>query len=212
MVKRAFLDDMINEHNILNDLLGKKSTKQAVYWDANMLHMSSISDTGHSLAPFLASCEQPGLLIAKEVLDTQVNESVSVEKITQEFISSDDKKKAEQYDNVMIDQSSIYVVNDELPYGLDVNAGSLACVACGILGYPFMSILQPSERAAKELTGAVAVLDNPKEKKHFGCSNTNSRKKCNSGVMLLTSTLMYYLFIFHIILFNVKWPPSSFKK
>nr|XP_029119785.1 lysine-specific demethylase SE14 isoform X2 [Elaeis guineensis] len=43
------------------------------------------------------------------------------------------------------------VDEDDLPFGLHVDSGSLACVACGILGYPFMAILQPSEKALKEL-------------------------------------------------------------
>ncbi|XP_039135579.1 LOW QUALITY PROTEIN: lysine-specific demethylase SE14-like [Dioscorea cayenensis subsp. rotundata] len=30
-----------------------------------------------------------------------------------------------------------------LPFGLNVDSGTLACVACGVLGFPFMAIVQP---------------------------------------------------------------------
>ena len=39
---------------------------------------------------------------------------------------------------------------DDLSFGLNIDSGTLACVACGILDYPFMAIGRPFE-ATKEL-------------------------------------------------------------
>lgn len=49
------------------------------------------------------------------------------------------------------DVEALEIVEDEddLPVGLNVDSGSLACVACGTLGYPFMAVIQPSVKAAK---------------------------------------------------------------
>jgi hypothetical protein len=43
-------------------------------------------------------------------------------------------------------------MEDDLSCDFQVDSGTLACVACGILGFPFMSVVQPSERAFIELT------------------------------------------------------------
>jgi hypothetical protein len=48
-------------------------------------------------------------------------------------------------------ESSSSDEEDGLPFGLRVDSGSLTCVACGILGYPFMAILQPSEEALMQI-------------------------------------------------------------
>nr|CAB3497062.1 unnamed protein product [Digitaria exilis] len=41
---------------------------------------------------------------------------------------------------------------DDLPFDLSIDSGSLTCVACGILGYPFMAILQPSKEALEGIS------------------------------------------------------------
>ncbi|KAJ6727268.1 LYSINE-SPECIFIC DEMETHYLASE [Salix purpurea] len=84
-VKKAFLEDMLKENDILSAFLEKKSTCHAVIWNPDLL-----------------------------------------------------------------------------PFTID--SGTLACVACGILGFPFMSVVQPREKASIELmTGkepGVTRIDN----------------------------------------------------
>ncbi|KAE8701535.1 Acyl-CoA N-acyltransferases (NAT) superfamily protein [Hibiscus syriacus] len=48
----------------------------------------------------------------------------------------------------------LYSNDDDLTCDLQVDSGTLACVACGILGYPFMSVVQPREGATMELLPA----------------------------------------------------------
>uniref|UniRef100_M8B2F1 Lysine-specific demethylase lid n=1 Tax=Aegilops tauschii TaxID=37682 RepID=M8B2F1_AEGTA len=40
----------------------------------------------------------------------------------------------------------------DLPFDLSIDSGSLTCVACGILGFPFMAILQPSKKALEDMS------------------------------------------------------------
>ncbi|GFP82865.1 probable lysine-specific demethylase elf6 [Phtheirospermum japonicum] len=41
--------------------------------------------------------------------------------------------------------------DDVLPYDFQIESGSLPCVACGILGFPFMAVLQPADVASINL-------------------------------------------------------------
>jgi hypothetical protein len=107
IIKRAFLQDMVNENQLLCTLLSRKSTsKSVVLWEPEML-------PGSSSATF-----------------TLVKDNGQMES------SSSDEE-------------------DGLPFGLRVDSGSLTCVACGILGYPFMAILQPSEEALIQILSMV---------------------------------------------------------
>ena len=60
--------------------------------------------------------------------------------------------------NNLLDEMSLYMENlnylylndDDLTCDFQVDSGTLACVACGILGYPFMSVVQPYEGVTME--------------------------------------------------------------
>ncbi|KAE8682054.1 Acyl-CoA N-acyltransferases (NAT) superfamily protein [Hibiscus syriacus] len=73
-------------------------------------------------------------------------------------IHSEDKSNQKN----LLDEMSFYMENlnylysndDDLTCDLQVDSGTLACVACGILGYPFMSVVQPCEGATMELIPA----------------------------------------------------------
>ncbi|KAL0452151.1 UNVERIFIED_CONTAM: putative lysine-specific demethylase ELF6 [Sesamum latifolium] len=41
--------------------------------------------------------------------------------------------------------------DDDLAYDFQIESGTLPCVACGILGFPFMAVVQPSEVASTNL-------------------------------------------------------------
>ncbi|KAL2249265.1 UNVERIFIED_CONTAM: putative lysine-specific demethylase ELF6 [Sesamum indicum] len=41
--------------------------------------------------------------------------------------------------------------DDDLAYDFQIESGTLPCVACGILGFPFMTVVQPSEVASTNL-------------------------------------------------------------
>ncbi|KAJ4777633.1 Lysine-specific demethylase SE14 [Rhynchospora pubera] len=106
IIKRAFLQDMVNENKLLCTLLLRKSTSNSVIlWEPEMLPCSSTA-TYTLVKPNGDNCQM-------------------------ESSSSDEE--------------------DGLPFGLRVDSGSLTCVACGILGYPFMAILQPSEEALNNI-------------------------------------------------------------
>ncbi|XP_078445765.1 lysine-specific demethylase ELF6-like [Wolffia australiana] len=51
--------------------------------------------------------------------------------------------------NIAQDESkeAVFSPEDELPFGLDIDSGTLTCTACGILGYPFMALLQPDKKS-----------------------------------------------------------------
>ncbi|KAL0340725.1 UNVERIFIED_CONTAM: putative lysine-specific demethylase ELF6 [Sesamum radiatum] len=41
--------------------------------------------------------------------------------------------------------------DDDLAYDFQIESGTLPCIACGILGFPFMAVVQPSEVASTNL-------------------------------------------------------------
>lgn len=85
-------------------------------------------------------------------------------------------------DNVHdVDQLSKYISavgfdldDDDLAYDFQLESGTLPCVACGILGYPFMTVVQPSEAASIHLTDLNNMVEGSTEglnpKCHFSIS------------------------------------------
>ncbi|KAG1354932.1 putative lysine-specific demethylase ELF6 [Cocos nucifera] len=171
LVKKAFLDDMMNENRLLCDLLAKISIPHVVLWEPELLPFpcsvhqsySSISREAHGLLVDDDCGKAQSQLRGKNSFDCKEDDccvvdadkaEADVNSISYQNISSESQKntchpdckssQGEVMDSVDVDE-------DDLPVGLHVDSGSLACVACGILGYPFMAILQPSEKALKEL-------------------------------------------------------------
>ena len=87
---------------------------------------------------------------------------------------------------------SSYLDDGDLPCGLDIDSGTLACVACGILGYPFMSIVQPSDRASKIFLSAESdVIDEKIRnlnslKPSLSSYSTDIAKESDSGITPLS--------------------------
>ncbi|XP_068639778.1 lysine-specific demethylase ELF6-like isoform X2 [Aristolochia californica] len=131
IVKKAFLDDIVRENCLLNVFLEKKVVEGAVLWDPEMLPSAS---TGSS-----------GLLVdKKEKIDGQLTPSVNTENYGVVDGVNCPSSHLEQLKNV-------YYNEDDLPCGLHMDSGALACVACGLLGFPFMSVVQPSDEALEDM-------------------------------------------------------------
>ncbi|GKV34149.1 hypothetical protein SLEP1_g42558 [Rubroshorea leprosula] len=143
LVKKAFIEDMLNENILLSVLLGRGSTCRAVIWDPDLL-------------PYLR----------KDSEYPSGNPAVST--LEQEDVSNFHSENSNQ--NNLLDEMSLYMeslndlclYDDDLSCDFQLDSGTLACVACGILGYPFMSVVQPSERASMELqSGDYLSLEGP---------------------------------------------------
>ncbi|PNT78184.1 hypothetical protein BRADI_1g74997v3 [Brachypodium distachyon] len=66
----------------------------------------------------------------------------------------------------------------DLPFDLSIDSGSLTCVACGILGYPFMAILQPSKKALEEMS----LVDRESLRLNFEKGNHSNVPPCSPDV------------------------------
>ncbi|KAL2601543.1 hypothetical protein AAZX31_10G198000 [Glycine max] len=131
LVKQAFIEDMLQENKLLSILLGKEATKKAVLWNADLLPDSSkdfqlpdlTSTTGSSMAHMsnISSAEKSGHYLLDEM-------SLYMENLT-----------------------NLDLGGDDLPCHFQTDSGALACVGCGILGFPFMTVIQPTEKLIMEL-------------------------------------------------------------
>ncbi|KAL8533126.1 hypothetical protein ACS0TY_009394 [Phlomoides rotata] len=128
-VKRAFIEDILQENSRLKVLCQRSSSYHAVLWDVDSLPSSS-----------------------KES-ELRKDSDASV-------LTSLGEDSPEKNDNVHdVDQLNKYISavgfdlnDDDLTYDFQLESGTLPCVACGILGYPFMTVVQPSEAASIHLT------------------------------------------------------------
>lgn len=159
LVKKAFVEDMLKENHTLSVLLGRDEKIYAVLWTPNLL-------------PCLNKDSQ--LPTITDAIATLPGEGVS-------HNHSNENKK-----NNLLDEMSLYMetLNDvDLDDGgvssdFQIDSGPLACVACGILGFPFMSVVQLSERASMELQLVDQSTVNP-------CTPLNgSVKSSASGIRL----------------------------
>ncbi|GAU15849.1 hypothetical protein TSUD_40700 [Trifolium subterraneum] len=129
LVKQAFIEDMLQENKLLSILLGKEAAKQVVLWNADLL-----PDSGkYRRLPDLASTS--GTYKAD---------------MSNDNISSADKSSHSLLDEMslcMENLSDLYVGCDDLPCHFQTDSGALACVGCGILGFPFMTLRQLTEKS-----------------------------------------------------------------
>ncbi|KAL2324820.1 hypothetical protein Fmac_023878 [Flemingia macrophylla] len=131
LVKQAFIEDMLQENKLLSILLGMEATIKAVLWNADLLPDSS---KGFQL-PDLTSTTGASMADKSNI------------------------SSAEKSSHYLLDEMSLYMENltnfdlgyDDLPYHFQTDSGALACVGCGILGFPFMTVIQPTEKLTKEL-------------------------------------------------------------
>lgn len=134
LVKKAFIADILNQNKLLSTLISKnKSNYHAVLWDPEALSFP---------------CKDPEL--QKEVPTTENISTVNPEN------NNNGSNLLDQISLYMETVNDLYLDedNDDLACDFQVDSGTVACVACGVLGFPFMSLVQPSERVKLEILPA----------------------------------------------------------
>lgn len=125
LVKKAFVEDIIHENTHLTSLLQKNSSYRAVSWDLEML---PFSPGGSDLVNGVIDMSRP-------------KKSISSETTHKHELSNQDLYLE-------------YVDDADLSSEFQVDSGALPCVACGLLGFPFMSVVQPSKKALEGILHA----------------------------------------------------------
>ncbi|KAE9618395.1 putative [histone H3]-lysine-36 demethylase [Lupinus albus] len=133
LVKKAFIEDMLQENKLISILLGNEATKQAVLWNADLL---------------------PNFSKRCQLSDLTSKTGSSVADLSN--ISSSDKSCHYLFDEMSLHGENLtdsYLgdVDDDLSCDFQTDSGPLACVGCGVLGFPFMTVVQPSEKLTLEL-------------------------------------------------------------
>ncbi|XP_071734573.1 lysine-specific demethylase ELF6-like [Rutidosis leptorrhynchoides] len=131
LVKKEFIDDILEENKTLHDILQRNSCYSAVLWDPETLSPSVINES----------------------------ESANIENVHLQ----NDKLEAE---------TIIHIEDEDMSSDFQIDSGTLPCVACGVLGYPFMSVIQPSRKA---------VLDNIPVVGHGGVQEDRVVSKVVNG-------------------------------
>lgn len=123
-VKRAFIEDILCENSRLTLLRQRSSFYHAVLWDVDSLPSSSKQSE-------LCQDVDASVLTSAEENSPQKDDKVHDVNELNKYISS------VGYD----------LDDDDLAYDFQIESGTLPCVACGILGFPFMAVVQPSDVA-----------------------------------------------------------------
>ncbi|XAR52356.1 [Histone H3]-lysine-36 demethylase [Bertholletia excelsa] len=134
-VKKAFIEDILSENNLLTKLLGKNCSYHVVLWDLESLPSPS----------------KEAELCSR--ITTVVNKPA-------EDVHSENKDNHDLFSEMTLYMETVndlYVGDDDLSCDFQIDSGTLACVACGILGFPFMSVVQPSEKASLNLLQDVGL-------------------------------------------------------
>lgn len=156
LVKKAFVEDILNENKLLTALLRKNSSYHAVLWDLESLPSSGKESN---------LCSS----IDADIIKTPI-------KIVH---SENDNKKdfCSEIDLYVESMDDLYVGGDDMSSDFQVDSGTLPCVACGVLGFPFMAIVQPNETASLDTVTTdpnVEVLGNQSLMKSHFPSDLNS--------------------------------------
>ncbi|KAL8159864.1 hypothetical protein V2J09_001401 [Rumex salicifolius] len=129
-VKRAFIEDVLKSNNQVNDLLKKDSSFQAVLWNSNSLlpfGVESISQTEISADTTRSGNVRPAICLKNDY--DQIN----------------------LYDQIILHMQMIDDLDIvDLSGDFEISSGTLPCVACGILGFPYMCVVEPSSTALRE--------------------------------------------------------------
>lgn len=148
---------MMAENNLLCVLLSKESTSNAVLWEPDLLlSPPTVSQSRSSLS---LEAQMSGNKVddhGRENKDDCAMENLTVSEgdVPCQIVASMEAHKNACYPYSPFDEELVEDLDadeDDLPVGLKIDSGTLPCVACGILGYPFMAVVQPSELAHKEL-------------------------------------------------------------
>ncbi|CAH2074197.1 unnamed protein product [Thlaspi arvense] len=139
LVKKAFVEDILNENKNLS-VLHREPGFRLVMWDPDLLPRHSV----HGLVTV------GGAAVSSPAEGKNELEEKNKEKTTllEELSLFMEKLKDVYYDD-----------DDGLLNDFQVDSGTLACVACGVLGFPFMSVVQPSENALNDLSERRGEID-----------------------------------------------------
>lgn len=191
LVKQEFLQDMISENELLCSFLKKKLIDSAVLWEPDLLPSATSlhSCSSGPKAPWKADDVHSVEPIPKE--DSSSDGIASIAGIQPKCMSMDSKladavsaPEGHKLDTDTDDEG-------DLPFDLSIDSGSLTCVACGILGFPFMAILQPSKKALEEMS----LVDIERFKLNCEKENRSNVIPCssddgNSGMLSLLSKIL----------------------
>ncbi|KAI4384401.1 hypothetical protein MLD38_002565 [Melastoma candidum] len=131
LVKKAFLDDISYHNDLLLSLLEKNSSLRLIIWNPDLL--PSLSE--HSLV-----CEEGSLsgtqkgISAQQCSDSE-NNSINLFKEMTLYMEA---------------HNGTYLDKDDLLFDFQVDSKTVPCVACGILGFPFMAVMHPSPAESEE--------------------------------------------------------------
>ncbi|OEL38975.1 Lysine-specific demethylase SE14 [Dichanthelium oligosanthes] len=155
LVKQEFLQDMISENKLLCSFLKKKSINDVVLWEPDLLPSSTAlnSCSSGSKAPEKKSEDSCRIESSQCNYKDNSTSDGSVRMIgTQTKCMSGNSKSSDSASACMEKPDTDIDDEDDLPFDLSIDSGSLTCVACGILGYPFMAILQPSRETLERIS------------------------------------------------------------
>ncbi|TKV98188.2 hypothetical protein SEVIR_9G542600v4 [Setaria viridis] len=155
LVKQEFLQDMINENKLLCSFLKKKSIDNVVLWEPDLLPSSTVLNSCSSGSKAPEKKSEDGCRIESSQCNHKDNSSPDGSALmtgAQTKCTSANSKSSDAA-SASVEKSDADIDDeDDLPFDLSIDSGSLTCVACGILGYPFMAILQPSKEALEGIS------------------------------------------------------------
>lgn len=162
LVKKEFIEDILKENRLLTCILRKCSSYRAVVWDPESLSPSVVKESDLINPP---------------------TENVNVENEINLDMFSQMRQDTETH---------LHIEDEDMSSDFQIDSGTLPCVACGVLGYPFMSVIQPS---------AKVVVDDMPVKDHgvlqdLGVENSVSGSKdtkCFDSSSIASSEVDRYL-------------------
>ncbi|CAN8257194.1 unnamed protein product [Cochlearia groenlandica] len=168
LVKKAFVEDILTENKNLS-LLNREPGFRLVVWDPDLLPRHN------ALALAAIAGVDASAISSPAVATTELEEGHSGTK------NKEKSNLLEELSLFMEKLNDVYYDDDDcLLNDFQVDSGSLACVACGVLGFPFMSVVQPSENALNDLLEIEREIDAPEittlsSEKTYSEWNTSSR-------------------------------------
>lgn len=146
-MKKAFIEDILIENNTLSVLVGKDTSYSAVFWNADSLLCPNKEPLSPSTAANVGTVSTENIsLVCPDPYNKDIN------------YGNDNNLLSDDIELYMNNLTELYMDSDDLSCDFQIHSGTLACVACGILGYPFMSVVQPSEKASLNLLSDNYVL------------------------------------------------------
>ncbi|KAL4576474.1 hypothetical protein LXL04_012568 [Taraxacum kok-saghyz] len=137
-----------------------------------LLTMSFIPRVPRSLLPGIRSSrlkdrqkEERELLVKKEFIDDIIRENKlltcilkrsssyhtvlwDIESLSPSVIKESDTTINPSCEKDTENEVLVHVEDDDMSSDFQIDSGTLPCVACGVLGYPFMSVIQPSQKVS----------------------------------------------------------------